>query len=420
MTVRNARNPITPVAHKLEQLGYPFVQTEALVAPGRRHERADVLAWGAREGEIRPQIVVEVKTAQSTASTQQVLEQLSRLSMLSGASECYLYSEDEWYKANPTFTALDKVSGPKPHPVPDRPLVFPRRLAAEVAAQAMWSAADGLRNEGMWNSPARLIAEAVRLLPRHEHLQFGSPWPLLEAATKILGRHVELGIREDVAQAMATLLDAHNGDHVLDPFCGIGGCLWGVLDKAARDGVSLQVVGVDINQGAVEAARHLAEVLHGDISFHVGDSLDQELPRSDRVVTVPVWALRLRGPLPLRMGNSVRDGEVVMLDRALNTLKPGGRLVAHVSRRLLYNGGATSEFRAWVANTYAVRAVIGLPPGLAAGTAISSAFLVIDRSAPTPSTLVADLHDDWAKHLAPGSEIVAAVTQQADEDGNRH
>ncbi len=146
-------------------------------------------------------------------------------------------------------------------------------------------------------------------------------------------------------------------DVVIDPACGSGA----FLAHARAAGVK-NTHGSDVDARAVRVARLLTLASGGDPRTIVrADGLREELPVADIVATNPPFAGRAPAD-GFEVKDLVRTPErdVLFLERALDLLRPGGRL----GIVLPYNkasGAAFANLRRWLVDRARVLAVVGLP-----------------------------------------------------------
>lgn len=159
-----------------------------------------------------------------------------------------------------------------------------------------------------------------------------------------------------VVELVTRLLAPRAGELVVDPACGSGA----FLSHARRRGADVR--GTDVDPRAVRVARLLALAAGGETkSVSRDDGLRVPLPAADVVATNPPFAGRADAH-GFSIAEVVRTPErdALFLERALEILKPGGRL----GIVLPYNkasGAAFAGLRQWLVERARVLAVIGLP-----------------------------------------------------------
>ena len=125
--------------------------------------------------------------------------------------------------------------------------------------------------------------------------------------------------------------------------------------------------------------------------------------------------MRLDKTYTLLDGSKTRDVELVSLDQCIRSLKPGGRAVLHLSKGLTYRK-QSEDYRHYIANSFRVSALIGLPSGAFYGTSIPSVIIVIDNDLPS-STFVAQIGSDWQEQLSRSGSALQAANNYL--DGNQ-
>jgi len=145
---------------------------------------------------------------------------------------------------------------------------------------------------------------------------------------------------------------------VVDPACGSGAFL-----AHARAAAAVKTFGSDVDPRAIRVARLVALSQRRDPATVVrADGLrGKQLPTADVVATNPPFAGRADAE-GFEVAGVVRTPErdVLFLERALDLLRPGGRL----GIVLPYNKAAGSSFsalRRWLVDRARIFAVVGLP-----------------------------------------------------------
>jgi type I restriction-modification system DNA methylase subunit len=90
------------------------------------------------------------------------------------------------------------------------------------------------------------------------------------------------------------------------------------------------------------------------------------------------------------------------VDVALRALRSKGRAVLHLPLSWASRGGINQRYRDHLLDAANVVALIGLPPGSYVGAMVPSLLLVIDKTAGTRETFVAQLAEDWPNQLNEG------------------
>lgn len=206
-----------------------------------------------------------------------------------------------------------------------------------VADRALFARVDRLL-AGALEDEGTLDAIFESLVPRvakADKGQFFTPRPVVELVTRLLAPKA--------------------GELVVDPACGSGA----FLSHARRRGAAVR--GADVDLRAVRVARLLAIAAGGDAkAIERTDGLHAKLGAADVVATNPPFAGRADAK-GFSIAAVVRTPErdALFLERALELLKPGGRL----GIVLPYNkasGAAFAGLRQWLVARARVLAVVGL------------------------------------------------------------
>lgn len=210
------------------------------------------------------------------------------------------------------------------------------------APDALLAAVDGLLGRAHATDEATLDAVFESLVPRLSKAdkgQFFTP------------RHV--------VDFIVRMLAPRAGEVVIDPACGSGA----FLSRARAAERRAEVFGRDVDRRAVRVARLLALAGSSDPgAIARGDGLGpNDLPLADVVATNPPFAGRAPSD-GFSVAAVVRSPErdVLFLERALDLLRPGGRL----GIVLPYNkasGDGYAGLRRWLVERARVLAVVGLP-----------------------------------------------------------
>jgi hypothetical protein len=410
-------------ASELEAAGFVIQHAVRAETIGRRTVLIDIVAWsGSADGELEPELAVEVKRRGSGDHLAAAAMQLGYYLPLVGASRAYVF-DGTWHLVSSDFETTTPVECPHPTRGTARaraplrllePLLwssFHAMHGAGRTTEASWqflldnftssggeSPLDArlLRIAGAPQNGPRLAEALVRILQRFETSasgigQYFTPTPLNEA--------------------LARLLAPQSGWIVADPFCGLGGALIAVNEEGRRRGLDFTLVGADLVPHIAEDARKLFLLAGVKATIQTGDSLLQ-MPTTvvDGVVTVPPIGLKLHESRSVLLGGTTRDLTILAIDKILASLSEGGRAVVLMLPALLFAGGATEEFRRRLAEKARVVTVIELPPRLLPGTAIPCAIVVLEKAAPT-DTLVARLEGDWQSQLSDEGEFMKAYRQ---------
>jgi type I restriction enzyme M protein len=161
-----------------------------------------------------------------------------------------------------------------------------------------------------------------------------------------------------VIDTTVRLLRPKRGELVADPSCGSGA----FLGHASRASAGVRTWGCDVDARAVRVARLFA-LASGRSAEEVvrGDGLHVKAPKADVVATNPPFAGRAPAD-GFDVARVVRapERDVLFLERALDLLRPGGRLGIVLPYNKA-NGQAYAAMRAWLVERARVFAVLGLP-----------------------------------------------------------
>ena len=174
------------------------------------------------------------------------------------------------------------------------------------------------------------------------------------------------------------------GEHILDPACGSGGFLLHALGYVRRSQPDLHpddwsgryLHGVDWDERAVRVARALLLVAggrpdgvrHGDSLSRAGSSpFATALPKrgADLILTNPPFAGEVSDPellasYELGRGGGRIERDVLFIERCVDLLRPGGRLVIVLPHNKV-GGRRFAPLRRWLLERLRVVAVVGLP-----------------------------------------------------------
>ena len=188
-----------------------------------------------------------------------------------------------------------------------------------------------------------------------------------------------------VADLLVTLA-APAGGVVLDPACGFGTLL---LEASRRSGVSLTLIGQDINRETSRIARlrmfvHgvAADVLQGDTLL---DGIEGSTAAADLVLADPPFGADWdpeSANASERMAFGVpppSKADMAWLQDGIASLRPGGLAMYVLPAGTLFRGGAEGEIRRRLIHSRAIHAVIALPPSLYPMTTIPVVLWIVGR-----------------------------------------
>ena len=404
----------------LQQSGYSILDSE----PKLRNEvRADVVAWAADgTGELVPWLAVEIETlrggVRGTDEVDLAVLEATRASL--GTREHYVFDGQQWREASEGMRTLTPVAGPRRAPrTGSAHLSDPDRILTAVRALA-WQGADATR--GSTADPYRASVNVLLERLRAGTLPFAGqeiavdPHDLAAAVLRVVR---ELALRRhgaddyttpvSLVDLMARMLGPlHANSLVLDPFAGVGGGLLAVHEEAARQGLRVHAVGVELNVDTARVAEMLADLSGYSSEITVGDAFACNLAKADYLVSVPPFGLRLSSPHQTMAGPTT-DGDIAVIDLVVGSLRPGGRAVLLTSQAWTARAGLFERLRERLAREYRVAALVSLPRILQ--TATNPLLLsVIDATEPT-ETFVAQLGEDWSAQLSDGAAMWEALSQ---------
>lgn len=404
--------------------GYVLPQVEKIVGSGMPLTTA-LVAFGPNEDGlvVRPTIAVGIMDRSIDLEPSVIKAAIRLLNEKYSTSNNYVFWLDSMWSSGPdnaepilleSLPATD--SPPQPWELADVNLIFKilkkhyySPASADVAPNrlgALLEAIDGFKSEQVFEL---------------EGYKFTIPQGLLFMCGRILiselseSRDQLWGTPYSVSNAMANLARSNSfmPEVIFDPFMGMGDTL---LTAAISLPKFKQLVGFDINSQAVSAAKMSLnsgqEYANGivlskeNVTLDQTNSFDSEWPESDLIITAPPLALHLSEPY-LGSAFVTREGDIAIFDKALQSLKPGGRLVICTTRGWTFKGNDSAKLRKMFTqrNDVQVSAIIGLPGGVLPYTQIPLCLVMIEKSSKR-ETLVADLGADWQEQLKLGSPLL--------------
>ena len=229
---------------------------------------------------------------------------------------------------------------------------------------------------------ARLLADAPLLAADCEVIDQVFEH-LISASSK--GSKGQFFTPRHVIECCVRIADPQPDEHIMDPACGSGGFLLHALghirrhhpdlDPAAWSGRFLH--GVDWDERAARIARALLLVAGArSDGVHSGDSLARSgasleanglVPTAgaDLILTNPPFAGEVSDPdllasYQLSRGGGRIERDVLFIERCIELLRPGGRLVIVLPHNKV-GGRRFAPLRSWLLQRLRVLAVVGLP-----------------------------------------------------------
>lgn len=200
-----------------------------------------------------------------------------------------------------------------------------------------------------------------------------------------------------VSKLLAKLLveDRNINMSIYDPACGTGSLLLNVHQETRnQDNI---IYGQDINTSVITLAR-MNMILHGlnDVSLQAGDTLqnpayieNQSLKKFDIVVSNPPFSMRWDSSMAYTdKFNRFKRGippkgkaDYVFLSHMIESTKDNiGRMGIILPQGALFRGVEESKIRKSIVLENLLEAVIGLPPNIFYGTAITAVILIFSKS----------------------------------------
>lgn len=202
-----------------------------------------------------------------------------------------------------------------------------------------------------------------------------------------------------VAQLVAELAEAKEGDRISDPACGSGGLLLLAGEEVEKRGSKNYALYGQESTGSTYQLARMNMFLHGKDSARIewGDTLNNpllvendNLMHFDVVVANPPFSLKKWGAEHAESDKYNRfwrgvppkeKGDFAFITHMVETAKPkSGKVVVIVPHGVLFRSGAEGKIREQLLKENIIDTVIGLPAGLFQTTGIPVAILVIDRS----------------------------------------
>lgn len=412
------------IRNRLTAAGYRLVQIDSPIG-GDKSLRADAIAWANdAEGSLVPWAVVEVKNGAKTPQIL-VLQQLIRARDLLGTVDHYAVLNGQWYKADQGLRHLEPVDAPTPPEHGTGAFLSDRELATSLVLDRLAYDEQAHARAGGRDKHALPVTDvfAETLMPGIDVPGVGfvpvDPDVLWQARRDAL---VRWATRSDkgsyftsepaIARAVAELAGNRIEGVVLDPFCGTGSFLWETLDRAKMHNRAAEFLGHEWDERLADIAEQIGRTAPMYARIEQCDSFSQPLPECNLMVSAPPIGVRMTTPHRLSDGSSTKDVVAAAIDACVRALRPDGRAVLHVPASFTYNT-SSANYRQFLATTYRVAAVIGLPSVSFAGTSLRSTLLVIDKDAPGDS-FVAQLGEDWMAQLSPGGAALEAALSHLD------
>lgn len=285
-----------------------------------------------------------------------------------------------------------------------------RELASKIVRVVRNSvdAAISLKNEGI---AFDLLNEAFGHFVRDnfrgniEDAQYMTP-------PEVVNFMVELAF-DDLAKETNLLTSKSEEIVIMDPTCGVGSFLTASYHKARQLDVPnldrLTIVGQDKVERMVRLTKiNLALFSAGNHFSYIGNSLADSSPltpykgKVDVILTNPPFGARVPGefvkekcskslPFLSRLASSKNtlDSEILFVEKNLEMLKPGGRILIIVPDGLISARGLASTLRDHLQDRVEIRAIFDLPTETfaQAGTRTKTALVYIVKKKPTKDSM---------------------------------
>jgi len=323
------------------------------------------------------------------------------------------------------LAVMSKAPGPEWQRVLDaQPSDLDKALRA--SANALFPFADEVMPPG--KLPAQSVARAIATLSNLDHSQVGvMADALLEQAAKALGHRGGEFLSPPSVRRLVVAVAEPTGT-VYNPATGVGQ----LMIDAATDATSkpVRLVGQEINRRTWAMAQLNLAIHDVEADVALGDVFGEDrFPqlRADRVISVPPWGQKL--PLADVLTDDPRwvwgepgpnDGNAAWVQHCLSHLSDDGRAVIVLPNSALFEGGRAGRIRQRIVKAGLLDAVLALPPGLFAWTALPCSVLVFTKGRPNVGgkpapTLMVDLSGSMDVHggrsIALEDEAISEVAQ---------
>ena len=250
---------------------------------------------------------------------------------------------------------------------------------------------------------------------------------LLEQAAKALGHRGGEFLTPPSVRELVIAIAEPSGT-VYNPATGVGQLM---IDAATNtDSTPVHLVGQEINR-RIWAMAQLNLAIH-DVAADaaLGDVFGEDhFPqlRADRVISVPPWGQKLHladvltdDPCWVWGEPGPNDGNVAWVQHCLSHLADDGRAVIVLPNSALFEGGRAGRIRQRIVKAGLLDAVLALPPGLFAWTALPCSVLVFTKGRPNDGgkpapTLMVDLTKSTTEHGGRSSTLDSDLIDEVAE-----
>jgi type I restriction-modification system DNA methylase subunit/predicted DNA-binding transcriptional regulator AlpA len=278
-----------------------------------------------------------------------------------------------------------------------------------ATAQMLFPFADDVMPSGTF--PVQSVARAIETLSGLDRPRVGvMADALLEQAAKTLGLRGGEFLSPPSVRKLVVAIAEPSGT-VYNPATGVGQLM---IDAATNPSSKLvHLVGQEINE-RIWAMAQLNFAIHNvaaDVAL--GDVFrEDKYPqvRADRVICVPPWNQRLPNvdvladdPRWVWGEPGPNDGNAAWIQHCLSHLADDGRAVVVLPNGALFESGRAGRIRQRIVKAGLLDAVLALPPGLFAWTAMPCSLLVFRKGRPDVAgkpapTLMVDLTESADVH----------------------
>jgi len=309
------------------------------------------------------------------------------------------------------LAVMSEAPGPGWQRVLDAP---PQDLDSTLRAIAheLFPFADDVMPSG--KLPAQSVARAIDTLSSLDRPRVGvMADALLEQAAKTLGLRGGEFLSPPSVRKLVVAIAEPTGT-VYNPATGVGQLM---IDAATNPtSKPVHLVGQEINQRTWAMAQLNFAIHNVAADVALGDVFSEDkYPqlRADRVISVPPWNQRLSNvdlltddPRWVWGEPGPNDGNAAWVQHCLSHLADDGRAVIVLPNSALFESGRAGRIRQRIVKAGLLDAVLALPPGLFAWTAIPCCVLVFRKGRP----------DVDGK---PAPTLMIDLTESADVHGGR-
>jgi type I restriction enzyme M protein len=193
---------------------------------------------------------------------------------------------------------------------------------------------------------------------------------------QIENRTTELNIQPvEISRFINKISDISDGAKVYNPFAGMAS--FGVcLDK------NQTYLGQEINQKtwALGTLRLMAYDRIDGSDFLLGDSIEEWAvdSRFDLIVSNPPFGMRVNNRF-ISANPSIKSTDEFLIEKGIQSLKIGGKLIAVLSTGILFKGGSEKRLREYLIENDLIDTIISFPGGLFQNTGIPFVVMIISN-----------------------------------------